>query len=143
MRELKFRLVKDNKLQGVVELKAPNGIIDVAYQWDTAYQFTGLLDKNGREIYEGDVIAERLEVSEDSWGKGWKVTVSPTGKIVWLPGGSCFTCEQIKEGLVFRDNGEKSLLHITVDPYDGYTIGEAIKTWEIIGNIYENPELLK
>lgn len=56
MRTIKFRLIKDNKIISTQELK-PNGIIDCPVEWDIAYQFTGLLDRQGKEIYEGDIVS--------------------------------------------------------------------------------------
>lgn len=67
-------------------------------------QFTGLLDKNGKEIYEGDAV---IRYPED--------VVSANAKIVkWI--------------------NKHSL--------NGWNIAQG-KYWEIVGNIYENPELLK
>ena len=72
-------------------------------------QFTGLHDKNGKEIYEGDVVKnwrdEKLCPVE--WGTdGWMVRTSKQ------------TSEHLKS-YFYPQNGE------------------------VIGNIYENPELLK
>ena len=83
---------------------------------ETVGQYTGLHDKNGKEIYEGDI----LQVKGFSY-KGYN-----TGTI--------------KQNVVveFKDYhwscGAKSLLNLS--------------TWkeialEVIGNIYDNPELLK
>ena len=76
-------------------------------------QFTGLKDKNGKEIYEGDILQNvtkdqrRLSVFEISW---------------YQP--SC--------GFVKEKKGEGNMFTLEVSKY-----------LEIIGNIYENPELLK
>ena len=67
-------------------------------------QFTGLLDKNGKEIYEGDILKWNDEVSQ----------------VMWRLYDSMFEIEKIFNGFSER---------VTSD-------------YEIIGNIYENPELL-
>lgn len=79
---------------------------------DTVGQYTGLKDKNGREIYEGDIISAR----------GIILTVKYIG------------------GVFFACNVDSN-----IDKYPLYILCE----WEnesgceIIGNIHDNPELLK
>lgn len=75
-------------------------------------QFTGLLDKNGKEIYEGDIVRYSfLDVFLD------------VGKIIWT-NSARFVWWARDEGngyaMTFRDAENR----------------------EIIGNIHENPELL-
>jgi len=78
-------------------------------------QFTGLEDKNGKEIYEGDIVNAQYNIS--SFFK--KVCV-------YFENG-CFYVD---------DKNPKQNLSI------GYFFREK-KEIEVIGNLYENPELLK
>lgn len=78
-------------------------------------QFTGLLDKNGNEIYSGDIV-------RCSYG---------AGKVIYHCG--CFMVEWIDDDgadmeFLFSHDGRRKR-------QDGYE-------FEVIGNIYENPELL-
>ncbi len=77
-------------------------------------QFTGLKDKNGREIYEGDVI----EISGGYEGS----EVDPTKARVFFKDGA------------FQTDFHNALIRIALPG-----------NWlvEVIGNIYENPELVQ
>jgi uncharacterized phage protein (TIGR01671 family) len=74
-------------------------------------QFTGLKDKNGKEIYEGDLITH----TSRHGGKPHPV--------IYHNGG--FHADY---GLIYP---------LSVEHYDKYC------EIEVVGNIYENPELLK
>ncbi len=118
MREIKFRAW--DEFHGLMEYNVNvnrGKPVKQGYQWFNAentvhdselMQFTGLKDKNGKEIYEGDV----LENSEDVRGVLRYVT-KHAGLLI-----HCFLDEQY------------------------YYIGHAHK-YKVLGNIYENPELLK
>lgn len=84
----------------------------------TVGQFTGLHDKNGKEIYDGDILAEN--------GK----------QIGYIVGGVRGYCYDVIYNPV-RSNGEKdwSLYGVVITDYPDSV--------EVIGNVYDNPELLK
>ena len=86
-------------------------------------QYTGLKDKNGKEIYEGDII----DFSYDMFVGNFNTFVAK-GIVVFEEGAFYVQCLE-NEGLT---KDESYLL---------YTIN--IDTIKIIGNIYENPELLE
>lgn len=79
-------------------------ILDEPEQYELM-QFTGLHDKNGREIYEGDIVEVKFN---DGGGYDNPVEVSFENGSFWV-------------GMGYLND---------------------VKIIEVIGNIYENPELL-
>lgn len=114
MREIKFRAWDEDRFQ---YLELPNDLRINTEDWfyKISYlelqQYTGLKDKNGVEIYEGDVV-------ETGYG---------IGVIEWIDINCCFKIRWIQTIL------EEKYSWI---PFKGF------KYKEVIGNIYENPELL-
>ncbi|XOV21697.1 YopX family protein [Lacticaseibacillus paracasei] len=122
-REIKFRAFLNSKyyekprMLSWGELLEQYDAIDM-FQRDlmTLMQYTGLHDKNGRSIYEGDIIVTH-----------------PTTKY-----------ETPKSGVV-QYGGSRPMFGYKAEDGDYYSIwsNNVYRTYEVIGNIFENPELLE
>jgi uncharacterized phage protein (TIGR01671 family) len=121
-REIKFRVwnpkYKDFRYWGFIEPNKsifagiPSGSgFDIETCRKYSQQFTGLLDRNGKEIYEGDII------------KGWWNNYQGIFEIVWDEGAF---------GIVLEKEYCPCLYEVFPDRH-----------FEIIGNIYENPDLME
>lgn len=141
MREIKFKawdvvnkkwiggkhleyLCVSNDIAVLVKYKvAPNGSYEPYYckqltnpEFDNLkiIQFTGLLDKNSNEIYEGDILKRGLTFDE----------------VIFDEGAFC---------IKFYSQGfKKTYIHSMKS-----TLFNKINKWEIIGNKFNNPELLE
>ena len=129
-REIKFRVWTGLKMeynimagflgafyvQGIDEKdSASMSPFNTKYGESPLMQFTGLKDKNGKEIYEGDILANYFKVEWNPLHCGWAL---------FNHRGFCHELLADEYGL------------------DGNSLDPWQITGEVIGNIYENPELL-
>ena len=125
MRELKLKayvedypLMNSGGLCEVVSIDFKGGLVKLHHKGIMAQfeinnvklmQYTGLKDRNDKEIYEGDILQSVPDIYK---------------KVAFVKG--CFVVADIKH--------PNANLHL-LEYYNG--------CYKVIGNIYENPELLK
>lgn len=124
-REIKFRIWADNKFYNKCLVGNTNNTNDEKWTCPMVWlekqkewvhcdngiicQYTGLKDKNGKEIYEGDIL------KAIRWNNIFLVKYTGTAFYLYRKGNNGFN------KITTWNNAEKS---------------------EVIGNIYDNPELL-
>ena len=113
---------KDEYVYGIVPTYA-SALYIIEIDPETLCQFTGLKDKNGNKIWENDIVLLREEIQDYEW----KATVkfgNPNCEYNWgwqlVPIGEC-------------DMNKDILLWIDME----------IASCEVVGNIFDNPELLE
>jgi len=125
MREIKFRAWYQDKMWpiNIIRYAEYDGLHLVTYVTDyldnakeipasdvRLMQYTGLKDKNGKEIYEGDILDSPLTLTP--FTVSWKK----------------------RRGLMWHNKSQT---------WSEYLGNRDTTRYEVIGNIYENPELLK
>lgn len=142
MREIKFRAwsIKENRVVRLAQSLGSDTYLSMNnHSWgvfedgngvctcnkltgDILMQYTGLNDKNGKEIYEGDIVKVEKYIGEVKFGR---YTYSACDEYGCDRYGYYIDCET--KGYI------KS---------SGIDIGCCIYDCEVVGNIYENQELL-
>lgn len=91
-------------------------------------QYIGLKATNGEEICEGDIVRYFAQANNHGHPWGWEFTDDGVGVVRFLSGGYIIT------------DKDESLVKVEIPQL--FTNYEEVYL-EVIGNIYENPELLK
>lgn len=108
-----YYMQRNNKPRIVVEKNNNLEVYEV--NPSTVGQYTGLKDKNGKRIWEGDVLLS------ESWCKGSR-SKNPYHTVLW-------------EGVSWRAKGYNGELEVNPDL-------DVKNDFEVIGNIHDNPELI-
>jgi len=112
MSRIKFRAWDGEKMHATISIPEWEELNAVFERYPhVLMQFTGLLDKNGKEIFEGDVLSAAVATGAGS-------AYYDKGEVAFHPDAAQFVLRK----------GEYAT-----------NIGRDV---EVIGNIYENPDLL-
>lgn len=110
----------DEKFENLpAEMTDINGISNIEIDYKTICQYTGLNDKNGNKIFEGDIV-EFTDFDGDT-----------TPYEVFYDGNN--------GKFAIAENGNRN----SVDDFELFERNEYFKRFTVIGNVYDNPELLR
>lgn len=122
MKEIKFRMwITEKMIYGIEEIMK---MLNQRGYKSQCMLFTGLRDKHDKEIYEGDILG--------GYPHG-------TAFVEWNNEYACF--ETVSYDVTENEEGNnEEIKHGNLLAND---LQDCKDSWEVIGNIYENPELLK
>lgn len=112
----------DERFELPAEMTNVNGVSGIEVDYKTIGQYTGLTDKNGKRIFEGDIVKTETYL----WhGENKKERVARIGFVVYDEDFCQF-------GIYIKNFSRCFILYRWKDDSN-----------EVIGNIHDNPELLR
>jgi|SRR5690625_1524268 len=141
MRKIEFRAWdKENKEMAEVELLGKKVLLINDGEWENienfeVMQFTGLYDKNGTPIYEGDIVTGQS--FETSMLNHWK-----TGLLKHLD----YEVEFVPEMYVIKYHEASFKIFNSKGRWVAvlnHHVSSMVEDLQVLGNIFENPELLE
>lgn len=157
MREIKFRAwdLERKKMYDVQGINWYDREVHYSYSdaWREGYsigeeqnldkvilmQFTALRDKDGKEIYEEDIIKGYLNSKWDANQKTWIAEEYLLGKVVYNAEQGVYGIKH--DGYLYRASSDCDLAIKT--SLENYLPLNYFVELEVVGNIFENPDLLK
>jgi len=115
-------------------------------------QYIGLKDKNGKEIYDSDLLRIKFLANPDNKMKKWRYKVDAVYKVTITEFSLCVSLVKLYQPdllithIYFRDEDFRNEGNGILKIDSKYESGKKVRPIcdvEVIGNIYENPELLK
>ena len=110
------------------EMTNTDGVSGIDVDYKTIGQFTGLIDKNGQKIFEGDILTSECYPYTSDGNKNY------FAEVIWLDNTSAFGTYTFKS--------PKSFVRGILQGKRAFSKDNG-SLWEVVGNKYDNPELLK
>ena len=112
-------LALNDMMNTQLNLQGRSGLFIPFFKELELMQYTGLKDKNEKEIYIGDVVQDKYDIKGNP--------EIDTGRIDFINGCTCVTYFDLDED----------------EQRQYYPAYNGLKYYEVIGNVHENKELLK